>query len=96
MKKSSTILVVAAFSGLVGAGAGYFLGRSSVPAAASPPPAVVEERTVVAVAGQEATPGASVQNLDPKKSEKLVPLTAATLRAELANLESGGFSGGIP
>ena len=93
MTKYATTLIVALLAGLVGAGAGYFLGRSSVPAAASTTPAVANERAAVAAAGQEIMPGAPVQNLDPKKSEKLVPLTAATLRAELASLESGGFGG---
>ncbi|MEI6492939.1 MAG: hypothetical protein WCO94_10355 [Verrucomicrobiota bacterium] len=93
MKKFATLLIVALLSGLVGGGAGYFLGRSSVPAASSPVSSVTEERAVVTATGQESVNNAPDQKLDPAKPEKRAPVTAATLRAELASLESGGFGG---
>ena len=81
MKKFATLLIVALLSGLVGGGAGYFLGRSSVPAASSPVSSVTEERAVVTATGQESVNNAPDQKLDPAKPEKRTPVTAATLRA---------------
>ena len=80
MNKHATALITVILSGLVGGWAGYILGRSSVSTSAPSAPA-----GAVAV-----MPGPSFQNQDPEKPQKLVPLTAATLRAELASLESSG------
>lgn len=85
MNKYATALITVILSGLVGGWAGYFLGRSSVPATAPSIPSVA-----VAVPGQEVLPGSSFQNQDPEKPQKLVPLTAATLCAEFASMESSG------
>ena len=81
MNKHATALITVILSGLVGGWAGYILGRSSVSTSAPSAPAVA-----VAIPGQEVMPGPSFQNQDPEKPQKLVPLTAATLRAELASL----------
>ena len=95
MTKYATTIVAALLSCLLGAGAGYYFGRSSIPAAAQQTATAPEESVQVTATGQEVVPGSPTQDLDPKseKAKKLEPLTAATLRAELASLEAGGNFG---
>ena len=95
MKKYTATILAALLSGLFGAGAGFYFGRTSAATAAPHPVTATEEQVEVTATGQEIVPGQPNQNLDPKKenAKKLEPLTAASLRAELASLETGGFSG---
>lgn len=79
-------------SGLIGLAAGFLVGRSFSPAPVQSAPATAKERVALVSGGQESSPIAPSQNLEPKTG-KQDPLTPATLRAELAAMESNGFFG---
>jgi len=82
-------------SGLIGIGAGFFLGRSSAPSAASTMAPPAADRPAAVAGGQESLAGAPSKELTPAQAAgaKLEPLTAAALRAEIAGMESGSFFG---
>lgn len=81
---------------LFGILAGFFAGRMSVSrsvGATADSAAVAGDRAVAVYGGPEVTPGAPVRSLEPGRASSAPPLTSAALRAELADLESGGRFG---
>jgi hypothetical protein len=76
---------------VLGGLAGFFAGRLSVPhssGVAAGSPAVADTETPGVSGGRESVPGAPVRSLE-ARSDTAAPLTSATLRAELAAMESG-------